>query len=287
MIDCTILGMGRGAGNLKTELMLTYLKSTLRMSVDLNVLGKLIELYQPLLDKYRWGTNLAYIVSGSYSLPQKEVMDALKIDRYSLSGIVNSLKSEESMVLNKFYKDEHFLDSLIIGGGESVSTHMDAIKSYLNLNGQILVMHATSKYIDFFEDIDNVQYFIVGGNELVNISKKIEFIDKYIFEPSPRKINIKIDKKKNLYELEEINFIDNYFDSPLTLSLQVTLCMDIDNIFLIGFDGYGELKNEKELYLMQENQNIIDSFSIKKKLSSLTPTKYNNIYKRSFYTMID
>ena len=286
MIDCTILGMGRGAGNLKTELMLTYIKSNFAIDVDLNTLAKITETFQALLDKYRWGTNLAYIVSGSYSLPQKDVMKALAIDRYSLSGIVSHLQNDEDIILEKLKIDKYFKDCIIIGGGKSIPTHIEAIKEYLHLNSDMLIIHSTSKYIQEFKYINNIQYFVVAGNELLKIDSDIGFISKYVLEPSPRNVNITIENTKKFYELSSIEFIDKYFDSPLTLSLQVVLYMNIDNINLIGFDGYRELKSKKELYLMQENQNIIDNFSIKKKLISLTPTKYNNIYKKSIYKMI-
>ena len=64
------------------------------------------------------------------------------------------------------------------------------------------------------------------------------------------------------------------------------ITMNIQNINLIGFDGYKELKSKKELYLMTENQNIIDSFITKNKLTSLTDTQYDNLEKSSIYGVI-
>jgi 4-hydroxy 2-oxovalerate aldolase len=246
-VDSTILGMGRGAGNLKTELILTYLKSKKNVEVDLNYLGKLTELFKLLQEKYKWRTNLAYMVSGSYSLPQKDVMDALEIDRYSLSGIMNNLQDNENIAFKKFISKEKFDNCIIIGGGISVQEHLHAIKEYLNINNT-LVIHSSSKYIKLFKDIKNLQYFVVSGDELLKINGNIKSISKYILEPSPRKINTDIEYKDNFYELEKIDFIDNYFDSPLTISLQLGLDIQIRDIYLVGFDGYGELKDKKELY---------------------------------------
>ena len=58
IVDATILGMGRGAGNLKTELLLTYLASNEIVEFDFNKLSEIIEIWTPLLKKYEWGTNL-------------------------------------------------------------------------------------------------------------------------------------------------------------------------------------------------------------------------------------
>jgi 4-hydroxy 2-oxovalerate aldolase len=285
-VDSTILGMGRGAGNLKTELILTYLKSNQIIDIDLNPLGKLSDTFKPLLDKYNWGTNLAYMVSGGYSLQQKNVMDALEIDRYSLSGIISHIKNGEDTILAKLTNDKQFKSSIIIGGGNSIKNHIDAILRYLSANHEILVIHSTSKYIRYFENIKNTQYFAVAGDELLKLDSSIKYIEKYILEPTPRKIKTRFDDTNNFYELKNISFIDKYFDSPLTISLQIMITMNIQNINLIGFDGYKELKSKKELYLMTENQNIIDSFITKNKLTSLTDTQYDNLEKSSIYGVI-
>ena len=156
---------------------------------------------------------------------------------------------------------------------------------FLSLNDDILVIHSTSKYIKNHENVRNKQYFAVSGDELLKVEDSSQ-IDKYILEPSPRKVNIKVQNLEKFYELDNIDYIDKYFDSPLAISLQIAKEINSSSIFIIGFDGYGELKNKKELYLMHENQEIIDSFSSYSQLISLTPTKYKNIREQSIYGMI-
>lgn len=284
-IDCTILGMGRGAGNLKTELLLTYLKSKQDIKVDLNTLGKLTELFTPLQAKHKWGVNLPYMVSGNYSIPQKDVMEALEIDRYSLSGIVNQIKNDNNITLPIFREDRRFDNCLIIGGGQSVVNHIEAIKGFINKTQDMLIIHSTSKYIEAFKEINILQYFAVAGDELLKLddTKKI---DKYILGPSPRKINNISNNKSKIYELQKIEFIRSFHDSPLAISLQASLDVKTPNIYLAGFDGYGELKSKKELYLMQENQAIFNEFIKKKRLISITQTKYKIIEKSSVYGLI-
>ncbi len=284
-VDSTVLGMGRGAGNLKTELLLTHLQSKHSLEVDLKYLGKITELFIPLQKKYKWGTNLAYMVSGSYSLPQKDVMEALEIDRYSLSGIVNQIKNDVNMNLPAFKKDNTFENCLILGGGQSVDEHIDAVKEFIMKTQNILIIHSTSKHIELFKDISIPQYFAVAGDELLKLDYEKK-IDKYILEPSPRRINTSFDKKYNIYELKKIDFVDLYNDSPLAISLQICLDLEANNIYLIGYDGYSELKSKKELYLMQENQTIIDAILYKKQLVSITPTEYKKLKKSSVYGMI-
>lgn len=290
IIDSTILGMGRGAGNLKLELLLTHLKARKDLGVDLNVLSHLIELFSPLMNKYKWGTNLPYMVSGSYSLPQKDVMDAIEIDRYSIAGIVNTMGSNINNALKVFKYEPKVEKCVIVGGGSSIKQHIEAITTYLKRNQSLVIIHSTSKYINEFSTLKNKQLFCVSGDELtkLNDSEQYNFIDQFIFEPSPRKINVNISQNDNITELNSIDFIEYSHDSPLAISLQTALEIGTVNIELIGFDGYKELKSKKDLYLMRENQKIISTFSSKKeKLSSLTKTNYKDLNQKSIYWKID
>lgn len=284
-IDSTILGMGRGAGNLKTELFLIYLHSKQNINLDLNALGELTELFLPLQTKHKWGTNLAYMVSGIYSLPQKDVMEALELDRYSLSGIVNQIKNDATNKLPTYKDNKTFENCLIIGGGKSVLYHFKAIKEFINKTDNLLVFHASSKYLYHFKDIDVFQYFAVAGDELLKVNTNNK-IDKYIMEPSPRKINSNYGNISNAYELEKFSIIGLYQDSPLAITLQAIWDTRIPNNYLVGFDGYSELKSSKELFLMQENQAIFDIIMEKIKLVFITPTKYKRLTEDSVYRML-
>ena len=94
-IDSTISGMGRGAGNLSTELLLTYLSKN-GLDVDLNVVGEVVSLFDPLLKKHQWGTNLPYMISGMYSIPQKDVMNWVSNRTYSFNSIIRALDNKRT-----------------------------------------------------------------------------------------------------------------------------------------------------------------------------------------------
>lgn len=287
MIDSTILGMGRGAGNLKLELFLTHLKAKEDIDVDMNILGQLVQLFYPLMEKYKWGTSYPYMVSGSYSLSQGNVMNAVEIDRYSIASIVNTMSSDTHTVLQIFQYETTVEKCIIIGGGLEIKNHVDAITKYLVSNQSIIIIHSTSKYIDRFSDLKNKQFFCVAGDELTKLNDncQYDFIEQLIFEPSPRKINVNIPTHNIVCELKSIEFIDRFHDSPLAISLQTALDIKATTIELVGFDGYTELKSKKELYLMQENQQIISSFSKEQqKISSLTKTHYKSLIQQSIYS---
>ena len=66
-LDCTITGMGRGAGNLKTELLLTYLnlkKKIIKINNYKNI-ANVVNHFEEIKLKEKWGTSLPYMISGS------------------------------------------------------------------------------------------------------------------------------------------------------------------------------------------------------------------------------
>jgi 4-hydroxy 2-oxovalerate aldolase len=251
LIDSTILGIGRGAGNLKTELILVHLKSSYNFNVNLKILADATENFRSLFRRHQWGVNLAYIVSGKYSLSQKEVMNALEVDRYSLSEIVTQLKDNHGDDFPVFQSNDVVNNCIIIGGGCNVDRHFDAIYEFLFSNQDILVIHSTSKYIELFSSIKNIQIIGATGKEFVDANSK-RHISKFILDPSPRKINTDIKNTENIFELKEISFVDKFFDSPLAISLQISL----------------------------------DNFLKIKELNSLTPSQYNGLGFQSIYELI-
>src|SRR5690606_23784312 len=123
-VDATILGMGRGAGNLKTELLLTVLNKRDGLDLNFNALEKAVSAIEPLFKKYQWGTNLPYMISGSNSLPQKDVMEWVTTRFYSLNSIIRALNNQKNKIKdNKKYpicKLKPIDKVLIVGGGPSV-----------------------------------------------------------------------------------------------------------------------------------------------------------------------
>ena len=286
IIDSTVLGMGRGAGNLKTELILTHLNLSTDTDVDLNALGALTESFQALHQKFKWGGNLAYMVSGVYSLPQSKVMDALEIDRYSLTGIINQLQRSGENSYNFLENITGYNKCLIIGGGESVNNHLHAIKEYIQTNPDVLIIHSSARHAECFYETSNAKAMIIAGDKILKVKDFLKQFDFYVVGPAPRNVNIEIDDTNDFYELRPTKLLSDYPDSPLSISLGAALELGIYDIDLVGFDGYSELKMKKELYLMHENQKIIDEFVSVRNITSLTPTSYSTLNKNSIYCFI-
>lgn len=298
-VDATIMGMGRGAGNLNMELLLTYLNSHNEMKVDFNILGDVISAFTPLIEKYQWGTNLPYMLSGANNIPQKEVMDWVTNRIYSFNSIVRALENrknntKDNAKYNVIDKKNLYKNVLVIGGGNSVIAHLDAIKEFIKKQEKIILVFATARHAAAFADMKEVKYYCLVGNEGRRLTATVgadNFHGVCILPPYPRTMGTEVPEYAEMHTLElgSIDFTSEYKDSVTTVALQTAIHLTSENIYLVGYDGYpGNVLSEKEMALTHENKTIFNAYQAAKgePLKSLTPSLYKELIVESVYQFI-
>ena len=297
-VDATILGMGRGAGNLKTELLLTYLNKHYNYKVDFNVLGDVITAFSDLLKKHEWGTNLPYMISGANSLPQKDVMDWVTTRFYSFNSIIRALENQKNNVEDNdkypVIEVKKHNEVIIIGGGAGAIEHADGIKEFVKLKKDICIIHASSKNAKYYKDLNVPQIFCLVGNEGHRMEKVFEDLGGFkgicVLPPYPRKMGTYVPSviKEKTFELKNVNFTDKYKDSHTALALQTALILEAQKVYIVGYDGYvmDEVVTQKERELTAENNYLFNLISSKLELLSVTPTNYRDIKIQSVYAFL-
>jgi 4-hydroxy 2-oxovalerate aldolase len=92
-VDATILGMGRGPGNVRTEYLAPELKRLGRSNIDVMPLVNLVSRdFTNLQRKHEWGSNLYYFLSANYGIHPTYVMELTKDGRYAPAQIVGALE---------------------------------------------------------------------------------------------------------------------------------------------------------------------------------------------------
>lgn len=299
IVDSTITGMGRGAGNVKTELLLTALNAKGIIEVDFNPLTKVVDAFTELQKSYEWGTNLPYMVSGAHSLPQKDVMDWVGKRYYSFNSIIRALQNQakgmdDNEAVQNWNPNSTSESVLIVGGGPSVLKCKDAISSFLSNNQDFTVIHASSKNALVFKDIANKQIFCLVGNEGHRMEEvfndNLPANSLCILPPSPRKMGTYIPNplKDVSYELKGNSFSDKYEDSHCAIALEIAVKLESEKVYVVGFDGYSKgVMDEKAQDLFAENSYLFTKFIEKSgcEVISLNETSYS-LKTQSIYSLI-
>lgn len=298
-VDATITGMGRGAGNLKMELLLTYLNKHKGLNVDFNVLGDVITAFTPLKEKYGWGTNLPYMLSGANNIPQKEVMEWVTNRVYSFNSVVRALDNRKNHaednarfpLLGVIHK---FDCIVVVGGGNNAVEHKDAIKEFILSRPNTAIVFATARQAQAYIELDIPKYYCLVGNEGHRLAQNVgaeKFVGTCILPPYPRTMGTEVPvfAEKSTFELKQIDFIMQYRDSVTTIALQLAMELTDKAIYMVGYDGYpGNVLSEKEVSLTNENKAIFEAFAVARgsSLKSLTPSIYKELNVESVYQFI-
>ena len=90
-VDSTVTGMGRGAGNVKTELLAIEISQLRDSSTNMRPIMALIaNTFKPMKEKYGWGTNPFYYLSGINSVHPTYVQEMMVDSRYNEEDIIST-----------------------------------------------------------------------------------------------------------------------------------------------------------------------------------------------------
>jgi 4-hydroxy 2-oxovalerate aldolase len=311
IIDSTVLGMGRGAGNLRTELIVAYLSQSLDKPIDLSSLADLLEIFQVMKDHHRWGAELPYIVSGLADLPQKEVMEWLGKKRYSTSTVVQTLQGKYQDVISSepypLLSDrlaqfglEDIKTCVIVGGGSTAAEHSHAISEFVKQRKAVLI-HSSMRNTQSYTGTEIPQILGLSGREAEKLKPlstdhlNQQFLTYVLPSKTHARSSVPSDLTAQTVEVQPITRTNHNSamaiveqDSPLGIALSIAKILEVETIFLAGFDGYPG-GNEVQKELAKEIQELLNIFSVTHlsiQLCSLTPTRYQ-VPQQSVYALLN
>lgn len=298
IIDATVTGMGRGAGNLKTELLLTALNQSQDLDVDFNALASVTDVFTTLQKKHEWGTNLPYMVSGANSLPQKEVMEWTAKRYYSINSIIRALNNQKNKIKDnlqypKFHAENKIDTAFIIGGGSSAIQDAEAVIKIIQLLGDnICIIHASSKNSLPYASLEVEHYYCLVGNEgnrfVSVLNANTDFRGNCILPAYPRRMGTFVPEKvhNKTVELEQVEFTHVIKDSHTALAIQTAINLGVKTCYIVGYDGYVNMSmSNKEQELFIENEQLFaDAKLAGLYLEAITATSYKNIISGSVYS---
>lgn len=255
ILDCSIMGMGKGAGNLNTELLLEHLNlfygKHYQIAPLLEVIDKVIN---QLHDEFYWGYAPEYYLSSvnhctpSYAshfynkhmLPIDQVGELL--GKISEEKKISFDKEYAEEIYRKYNEDKSVDDSLtiielmkefsdrcilLVAPGKSVGVHLDEIKNIVNDDEIISIGLNSTLDLDF-------DYLITTRKDIYNDAV---LKGKNIIVPSNvskgGRGNVKILNYSNWIEIDE-----RTHDSSAVIALNLLKMCGVKEILLAGFDGF-------------------------------------------------
>lgn len=303
MVDATITGMGRGAGNLRTEVIAGYYASERGEMADYMGAIHCIDTFDAMKREYGWGAQLPYVVAGFNSLPQAQVMDWLAHDRYSTAAIVGALRrsgasgSAGGAIAPVQPVAGGGKSCVIVGGGPSVEAHELAIEKFAEVMGAPLVF-SSSRHLEKFRASKAQRHLCLVGDEHAKL-------DLAQLESDARLAGIWVDSQSYLGLPESSPLRARLFDAgavaplervedavlgracPCGVAIAGAVASGFTQLYLVGFDGYNKT-TAKAKALTAETQGVLDRAA--KELSgvsivTLTPSAYA-VPHRSIYSLL-
>lgn len=261
MLDSSIMGMGKGAGNLNTELLLEHLNLFYGKKYKIEPLLEVIDsVINQLHSEFYWGYAVEYYLSAvnhctpSYAshfynkhmLPIDEVGEQLRMIAEEKK---NSFDQEYAEELYRQYNENKFVDDsrivadlktefarkriLLVAPGKSVVNAIDEIKMYMKICDVITIGLNPTLGLDF-------DYYLITKK---NIYDHAVANGKKIIVPS----NVSRGKYGNEKVLNYRNWIEvdgRTHDSSLVIALNLLKNCNVKEILLAGFDGFTTDINE-------------------------------------------
>ncbi len=269
IIDASIYGMGRGAGNLNTELIADYLNQTLNASYNTIALLEIIDTFlASLMRNNPWGFSPAHYLSASLDChPNYASFLVNKNTNHivTLRNILEKIPNEK-----KFSFDQKLIESLYMNNLLEPKTVERGVL-YIPSDKKVLLIASGKSTLEYkellYEKSDNPDYILIALNHNPEIS-----CDYYFFSNQKRfdefKNSISINKivittnirsninLKTVLSFKDLSFIDKTFISNVAvLAINYLISQGIQEVEIAGLDGY---KTNTDNYIYEEKSVVID-----------------------------
>lgn len=300
IIDGTLTGMGRGAGNMRTEMILVHLgQGVAGQPLDYQALAAVSAPFEEMRKRYQWGTNLPYMLSGANNLPQKDVMDWLAQSRFSTVSILRALQEQSGQEKDGVdYPPVSALRLsagavLMIGGGQSVADHLPAIADLVRVHDPIVVF-SSKRYLGYADRIGGRQLLCMAGHDLFpagfagarGLAAAVVAAPPRAPDIVPANLGVPVHQATPLaYPTAGAGPVSD--SGPLALGLGIVEALNAAQCWLVGFDGY-EQATRAQQDLTREVQGALAAFAERRganAIVSLTPTRYA-VPQRSLYGLV-
>ncbi len=292
VVDASMAGMGRGAGNTNTELVMQYMNRKFNSGYDINVLLDLIDNYiDGFRNHYEWGYSIPYYLAGSYSAHVNNITylsAKAGIASRDINYLLNRLgasnrKRYDYDLLEKTYLEylsticddedavsllrKHFAgkDILILLPGHSIVTYKQKIEDYCKEKNPVVVS------VNLISRDYAINYAYFSNKNRYQYWRSATHFGDY------KKIvtsNVTTEKEENQIVIDFTRLVKcgwEQLDNSGILLLRLLDLLDVAGIAIAGFDGYSH-NNYSQNYVqkaMEKTRNTLNAEEANKDIMSM------------------
>lgn len=317
IIDSSVFGMGRGAGNLCTELVTQYINENIDNKYDIVPLFEIIDEYlSKLKEENPWGYSAPYYIAAVNNCHPNYASHLINKQTITSADINNILKSIP--IDKRYIYDKHFIEKLYINYQQ---TYIDDKESIENINRiikgrDVLVLapgksliDEQSKILDFIQEKNPITISINFDSEVYkqdiifisnlkrfNLLKESTVLDDERFKLIVTS-NITTKYRKNQDIINYMDFLikedSDVSDNAGLMLLKLLSDLNVETIYLAGFDGFDFkaqsnyfddtlMGNIDKLVVLKKNQSMqkyIKEILKDSRYEFLTESLYNTLVK--------
>lgn|SRR5574344_425253 len=273
IIDATLGGMGKVAGNLNSELLVDFLVKKFHYDYELDDILDLIDdhIYS-YAQKHKWGYSIPAMMAGIYKSHPNNIIyltEKFRLDTKDISKLLSMIdpqtrqrydydnierlyieyvadKIDDSKTIENLRKKIEGRNVLVLVPGSTLKSHKERVDEYIKNNNDCVIIS-----VNFVPDRGNILCFFgnskqYGKNRILADNKKDEVIISSNIK-SERKDDIIV----NYHSLIDRKF--KYFENSSIMLLRLLKRVNPKNITIAGFDGFSV--NKKDNYLNSSFQN--------------------------------
>jgi 3-deoxy-D-manno-octulosonate cytidylyltransferase len=297
IIDASIYGIGRGAGNLNTELITDYLNNAFGKKYDTLPLLEVIDRFLSLMMKANpWGFSPAQYLSASFNSHPNYASYLINKNTNHIVGVrkvLEKIPQESRSSFDKELIERLYIDSLLevktppkgsfeilenknillVASGKSVKEYMELIdeklldKSYMT----IALNHKPQFECD---------YYLFSNQKRFDEFKEILPLEKVVITS-----NILTDKTiDTVLDFKSLCFIEESFVTNVaTVAINYLISQNIKKVEIVGLDGY---KTDVDNYNYRETTVVTDIKALENKNNILNTAlrKLEQVIKIEFLT---
>lgn len=270
VVDSSLCGMGRGAGNATTELLTGFLNKKYSGNYDLDLIMDTIDMFMvPFEEKYKWGYSIPTFIAGMYCSHVNNIDYLLKNHRATAKEIRSVISSMEPQ--DRIRYDYDLLENKYIENQNHEVDDGEVLKFLESeFNGREILLLAPGRssvenYSEISQYIEKNQPVVIGVNAILPqysydylfFKSAVRYAyaqNSYpdIFKSAPKILlsNVKNSKEGLLPDECVIRYERaikrgwKHFDNAVICVLRLLDKLNVKRITIAGFDAFSERYND-------------------------------------------